>query len=79
MLTVLRERELNPDNAAPVKAVKKTKASAKAAKPAKPVAKAKAEPKADWQSTRILPTATARESLLTEWLPGPNRVLDWIT
>jgi large subunit ribosomal protein L29 len=46
MLTILRERELNPDNAAPVKAVKKTKASVKAAKSAKPVAKAKAEPKA---------------------------------
>jgi large subunit ribosomal protein L29 len=46
MLTILREREMNPDNAAP-KPVKKAKAekAAKAAKPAKAAAKPKAEPK----------------------------------
>src|SRR3979409_322173 len=55
MLTVLRERELNPDNAAPVKAVKKTKASAKAAKSKdKPVAK-KTEPKAPQQPKAATP------------------------
>jgi large subunit ribosomal protein L29 len=40
MLTVLRERELNPDNAAPVKPVKKTKAAAKAKAAVKPERKA---------------------------------------
>jgi len=46
MLTILREREMNPDNAAP-KPVKKAKAekAAKAARPVKAV-KAEAKPKA---------------------------------
>ena len=45
MLTILRERVLNPDNATP-KPVKKAKAE-KAAKAAKPVKKAAAKPKAE--------------------------------
>ncbi len=63
MLTILRERELNPDNATP-KPVKKAKAE-KAAKAAKPVKKAAAKPKAEAKPRAEAKKAAAKPAAKT--------------